>query len=160
MNFSNFISIRKIIIKKNDNEKNIKLRSIICSIFLCYYNRLSNDEMKFNFESQLRYILLKIINNEISEEYCGNLIEQIQNEELKKEIVERTEENLSIYFNDFIKIEQDFLIDQMDLDKGIVKSSSLKENIFSLFVSLITNIPLILVWKPGSGKRLCARKIF
>ena len=42
----------------------------------------------------------------------------------------------------------------MDLDKDIGKNSLLKENIFSLFVSVITNIPFIIIGKPGMGKSL------
>ena len=144
-------------LKRSNNNKNNKLRSIICSIFLCYYNRLSNERMKYKFEFELRQILLKIINNRKYEEYGGDLMEQFKNEELKNEIHLRAEKILR--FSDFIKIEQDFLIEQMDLDKGIVKTTSLKENIFSIFVSLITKIPIILIGKPASGKRLSANII-
>ena len=45
-------------------------------------------------------------------------------------------------FSYFLKIEQDFLIEQIDLDKGIGKNTLLK-NLFLLFLSVVTNIPLI-----------------
>ena len=55
----------KYFTKKNNylgrvnNEKNNKLRSIICSIYLCYYIRLTDDKKRANFEVTLRPLLLK-----------------------------------------------------------------------------------------------------
>ena len=63
-------------------------------------------------------------------------------------------------FSDFLRIEQDYLIDQIELDKGIDKNTLLKENIFLLFLSVITNIPLIIIGKPGTGKNLSTQLIY
>jgi len=47
------------------------------------------------------------------------------------------------------------LINQIkDLDKWIGKNSWFKENIFLLFVSIMINIPLIIIGKPGICKSL------
>jgi 5-methylcytosine-specific restriction endonuclease McrBC GTP-binding regulatory subunit McrB len=62
-------------------------------------------------------------------------MEQIKNQDLKNEIKNRPEENIN-YFSDFLKIEQDYLIELIDLDKGIGKNDILKENIFVLFLSV------------------------
>ena len=63
-------------------------------------------------------------------------------------------------FSDFLNIEQDFLIDQIELDKGIGKNALLKENVFLLFLSVLTNIPLIIIGKPGTGKSLSSQLIY
>jgi hypothetical protein len=103
-----------------------------------------------NFDFELRYTLLKLINNDANIDKIGsNLIEQIKNQDLKKEISNRPENKIN-NFSDFLRIEQDYLIDQIELDKGIAKNGLLKENIFLLFLSVITNIPLIMIGKPGS----------
>ena len=50
-------------------------------------------------------------------------------------------------FSDLLEIEEDFLIKQVELDKGIGKNQSLKENLFLIFLGVVTKIPLIIVGK-------------
>jgi len=169
--FQNYFKIKNEHENRKNNENNNKLRSIICSIYLCYYIRLTSQETRTNFEAALRPILLKLVNNEINiDEKGSNLIEQIHNEDLKNEINSspsytdylnnhKTEESIE-KFSDFLKIEQDYLIDQIELDEGIGKNNLLKENVFLLFLSVITNIPLIIIGKPGTGKSLSAQLIY
>jgi len=151
-------------IKKNKNyktinKKNNKLRSIICSIYLCYYIRLANQEIRFNFETKLRDILLNLVNNDINIDKKGSsLMEQIKNKSLKNEI-EINKETI-IQFSDFLNIEQNYLIEQIELENGIGKNALLKENVFLLFLSIITNIPLIIIGKPSTGKSLSAQLIY
>ena len=142
---------------RDNNEKNNKIRSIICSIYLCYYIRLTEDFKRTNFEQELRSILLQLVTYE--ETKPGNLKEQIQIEELKTEIESRPKEKIEKNFSDFLKIEQDYLIKQIKPDKGIGKNTLLKENTFLLFVSVITNLPLIIIGKPGTGKSLSVQLI-
>ena len=87
-----------------------------------------------------------------------NLIDQINNGDLKNEILFRYEEIIE-KFSDFLIIEQEFIFSQIELNKGVDKNTLLKENIFSIFISIITNIPLIIIGKPGSGKSLSAELI-
>ena len=163
--FNNYFDIKnKFENKKSkkyieNNKNNNKLRSIICSIYLCYYIRLTSQELRSQFEQKLRPILLKLINNDENFiEEGGDLIKAIKNNsDLKNEIIARGE--IIEQFSDFLKIEQDYLIEQIDLDKGIGKNALLKENVFLLFVSLITSIPLIIIGKPGTGKSLSAQLI-
>ena len=148
--FQKYFTIKNEYEVRDNNKKNNKLRSIICSIYICYYIRLKNDRIRANFESSLRYILLKLINNEDNIDLKGSkLMEQIKNQDLKKEISNRPEEMIN-HFSDFLRIEEDYLIDQIEIDKGIRKNNLLKKNIFLLFLSVITNIPLIMIGKPGS----------
>ena len=61
---------RRLFPKKNnqktpiddDTKKIYKIKSIVCSIYLCYYIRLTNDEKIGSFYNELQIILLKIVN--------------------------------------------------------------------------------------------------
>ena len=83
--FKNYFIIKNKYEERDDNEKNNKLRSIICSIYLCYYVRLANRKKRFNLDAILRPILLKLVNNETNiDEKGSTLFEQIKNQDLKK----------------------------------------------------------------------------
>ena len=159
--FQNYFTIKNKYLKRDNNEKNNKLRSIICTIYLCYYIRLTNKEIRENFEAVLRPILLKLVTGEKNTDEKGNtLMEQIKSNKLfYDEISKRPIEEI-YKFSDFLKIELDFLIEQIELDKGIGKNTLLKENVFLLFLSVLTNIPLIIIGKPGTGKSLSAQLIY
>ena len=270
--FKEYFTKKNKFLERNNNEKNNKIRSIICSIYLCYYIRLIDDNktaQRIKFESKIRASLLKLVNareestkfkdlkeilsnegrdNENSnktvqfeiiknildtnlteeekkmtrlekdldekeknsaklillnkeeqklaindlpkdnnlkpeefeklkdkkfrhlkelklkykkyyedvEEKVSGLVNNFKNNEFKAEIESRVYKNIQ-FFSDFLKIEQNFLIEQIELDNGIGKNTLLKENVFLLFISLLTNIPLIIIGKPGSGKSLSAQ---
>ena len=159
--------------KKNERKKKLyKIKSIICSIYLCYYFRLTDQNKRGNFDNELRNILLDLVNdvkNEFKKEdetiniskeddeenKGGTLAEEIKNADLEKEIKLQDIK----FFSDFIKREEDFLIEKIELNKGIGKNNLLKENVFLLFLSVVTNIPLIIIGKPGTGKSLSAKLI-
>ena len=167
--FNEYFTKKNKFLNRSNNEKNNKIRSIICSIYLCYYIRLTDSRTRTNFDVNLRPILLELINNEKTEEQGTNIIDQITNKEFKKELKDReykrpkkddeVDEKINTNFSDFIKVEEDFLIKQIDIEPGIGKNTLLKENIFLSFVSVITNIPLIIIGKPGCGKSLSAQLI-
>ena len=61
--------------------------------------------------------------------------------------------------SDFItepEIEIKYIANQMviEKEKGIALNRALRENLFTCFVSIVNNIPLIIVGKPGTGKSL------
>jgi len=62
------------------------------------------------------------------------------------------------YFKDgFLKVplmEQNYMINNFEVPKGIAKNRNLKENIFILFICVINKIPLITLGKPGRSKTL------
>jgi len=64
-------------------------------------------------------------------------------------------------FNNLIIKEEDFLIEEMEIknEKGIGLNNSLKENIFLMFFAIYTQIPLIVVGKPGYSKTLSIQLI-
>ena len=69
-----------------DTKKLYKIKSIICSIYLCYYIRLTNDERRGKrglFDAELQKILLNIANA-----YC----------EYKEEHKQESEKDLLLVF--------------------------------------------------------------
>ena len=145
-----------------ETQKLYKIKSIICSIYLCYYMRLTKEKTRGNFENRLQETLLQIANA-----YCpdiddiqtgdGNLFSKIRYQKLYLDLLDK-----KIYiksFSDLLKIEEDFLLKQIELDKGIGENQLLKENLFLLFLAVVTKIPLIIVGKPGTGKSLSAQLI-
>ena len=149
-------------IETKGKEKLYKIKSIICSIYLCYYIRLIDESTRTQFDIRLKRLLLKLVNsNNIDEithkeiikndEYEeGSLIDNIKYQELKLDLrVQKINQ-----FSDFIKSEEEFIINLIEIDKGIGKNNILKENLFLLFISIITKIPLIIIGKPGTSKSL------
>ena len=148
-----------------ETKKLYKIKSIICSIYLCYYIRLTNEEKRGEFDNNLQKTLLKIVNvyyevntEEEEEEVKGNLLDKIKYKKLYDEIRDKNIKG----FSDLLKIEEDFLIEEIldpDKDKGIGKNQLLKENLFLLFLAVVTKIPLIIIGKPGTGKSLSSQLI-
>ena len=149
-----------------ETEKVYKIKSIICSIYLCYYIRLTNEGRRGNFEYQLKDILLEIANfyaekknKNFINDYNFNLYTKIRYEKLSQELRDKNFWN----FSDLLKTEEEFLVSQIidpDKDKGIGINQLLKENLFLLFLAIVTKIPLIIVGKPGTGKSLSAQLIY
>jgi hypothetical protein len=119
----------------------------------------------------------KVIEQELDDKFMKDKIFEIINKdnekERKKDIFNGEIENTDFTndiewngitqiknFSQIIELEEDFIIDKVELDKGIGKSRSLKENLFLIFISLGTIIPLIIIGKPGSGKSLSSHLIY
>ena len=58
--------------------------------------------------------------------------------------------------------EIEYIANQMviEKEKGIALNRALKENLFTCFISIVNNIPLIIVGKPGTGKSLSFQILF
>ena len=144
----------------DETKKLHKIKSIICSIYLCYYIRLINEEIRGKFDFKLQETILKIVNvysiEKVEEENETNLLDKIRNKKLKEELSNKNIE----HFSDLLRIEEEFLLTQIELSPGIGKNESLKENLFLLFLAVVTKIPLIIVGKPGTGKSLSAQLIY
>ena len=159
---------------QNQNINNIdKIISIICSVYISYYIRLTDNNKRVEFNNNLRESLINLVN---SVQYIENikanekvdkddydeiqqkedLTSKIQNYLLKSFM----QENGIKYFSDFLRLEEIYLLDKIEVEKGIEKNDLLKENLFSMFVTLITKIPLIIVGKPGTGKSLSSQLIY
>jgi MoxR-like ATPase len=160
--------------RKENIEKFDKILSIICSVYLCYYIRLIDEAKRTQFNNDLKPYLIELVNliqiqapinlkvasTKSNEEDStlttnDNIGSQITNRYLQSFI----QENGIKYFSDFLRLEEQYLIDKIELKKGIGKNDLLKENLFLMFVAVTTQIPLIIVGKPGTGKSLSSQLI-
>ena len=137
-----------------NKERLIKIKSILCSVYVCYYFRLNYEE-RFDFERTLKNILLNLVNykekNEPTEENINfSLFDEIKNQQLKEELKYEDIRN----FSQIIEKEEKFLFDKIELNKEIGRNESLKENIFLSFVSIMAKIPLMIIGNPSTGKSL------
>jgi len=65
-------------------------------------------------------------------------------------------------FIDFLEIsnkEEEYIIKNIQLEKGIAKNRALLDNIFSLFVAINNKVPIFIVGKPGCSKSLSVQLI-
>ena len=114
----------------NLTDHEIKLYSINLSIYLGYYLRLTD----IKGEEGLRKILF---------------------EKLNKIFIEKSKV-------DFLYIpekEENFIADNVELQKGIAKNRALLENLFSIFIAVNTKIPIFIIGKPGCSKSLSVQLI-
>lgn len=165
-----FENKKKLKKKKNGNKEliesieSIKLKSIIISIYLCYYIRLVDGKTRSNFDTEMEDPFKQLVNNTFvpQELKDSNQNDFIINKDLKDDL--KFNYNITdfseFHFSQILSYEQDFILDNISLNKGIGKNKSLKENIFLLFIALVTNIPLIIIGKPGSSKSLSAQLIY
>ena len=111
-------------------ELDIHISAINLSIYICYYMRITSKP--------LRNQLYKKLNDKIA------LFDD--------------------WFNgrDFLEIplnEQKYIVDNIQVEKGIAKNKALLENIFSLFVAINNKVPIFIVGKPGCSKSLSVQLI-
>ena len=146
--FNQYYKYKLDFIKENDDETisgkepiKSKIHSFVLSLFITYYIRL--------FKGTGEY--LEMINSIIH--YLAK----------KFKITEWLEDKR---FNDhsfrkLVEDEENFLLEQMNIRKfkGIGLNNSLKENIFLMFFSIYSYIPLIVVGKPGCSKSLSIQLI-
>jgi len=133
------------------------------SVYLCYYIRLVDETTRTKFDGDLQEEFKKLANYKFvfknQENYDENEI--IHDDDLKNDL--KFNYNITdftqFHFSQILSLEQDFILENVSLNKGIGKNKSLKENIFLLFTALVTNIPLIIIGKPGSSKSLSAQLI-
>ena len=152
--------------KGEENDKLDKIKSIILSIYLCYYTRLVSDTTRKNFDRELQEFFVNLVNYEQEpkkkDNKSGDLLLKI-NENFKTYLLNEMKKYKISEFDQFSKIlafEEKFLLSNIEIDKGIGENKLLSENLFLLFVCLVTKIPLIIIGKPGSGKSLSAQLIF
>ena len=151
--------------KTDKIDKLDKLKSIIISVYLCYYIRLVNDTTRKNFDRKLQELFVNLVNYEREpkkDNKNGDLLFK-----LDKDFSDYIENEKKIYgisefdqFSQILTFEEKFLLSNIEIDKGIGTNKLLRENIFLLFVCLVTKIPLIIIGKPGSGKSLSAQLIY
>jgi len=151
-------------LQKKSYPESEKLKSIIISIYLSYYIRLVDGASRSKFNNNFKKDFKKLVNYNFD---INKQIENFNEDDLiyEGELKDDLQENYGINdfsefnFHDILSKEEDFILDNVNPEKGIGKNDSLKENIFLLFTCLNTNIPLIIIGKPGSSKSLSAQLI-
>ena len=135
----NLIENRKVNNEEEDEEfyKNLEsidlqFYSITLSIFICYYLRIPVNETRKNLEIELDK-LVENYKKSYKKSYKG--------------------------FLELPKKEELYIIENIELEKGIAKNRALKDNIFSLFVAINTKVPIFIVGKPGCSKSLSVQLI-
>ena len=114
----------------NLNEIEFVIYSIILGVFACYYLRILDKKERNEF----RHIM-----NEILREFDSSF------------------ENKD--FLDIPQKEELYIINNIELEKGIAKNRALLDNIFSLFIAINNKIPIFIVGKPGCSKHLSVQLI-
>ena len=160
-----FENKKKLYPENSGTSESTKLKSIIISIYLCYYIRLVDNKSRTNFDTELKGPFKKLVNykfnkNKKSENFSKD--DAIYEGDLKTDLKNnyKIDNFRNFNFSQILFYEEDFILDNIHLNKGIGKNNSLKENIFLLFSALVTNIPLIIIGKPGSSKSLSAQLIY
>ena len=153
--------IQKKNIIEDETKKLFKIKSIICSIYLWYFIRLTNEEKRGKFDAEFLGILLKISNvyrenKDEDDKKDDNLFSKIKYQRLSQDLRDKNFQK----FSELLKIEEEFLLGQIELDKGIGKNQLLKENLSLLFLAVVTKKPLIIVGKQGTGKSLSAELMY
>ena len=160
----------------NEKLKVNEIKSLIVATYLNYYTRLIDKAKRTNFESELKENLIKLANYYSKDQNKGSE-DQTKNNENQNDTKDNYTNSLDIKWkpllNDyknfksenntnysiFFENECDYIIDNINLDKGIAKNRILKENIFLQFIAITSNIPLIIIGKPGSSKSLSFQQL-
>ena len=155
--FEDYFENKKNLENKNISKITLKIKSIIISIYLCYYIRLVDQGERNQFESDFKIDFKRLINYDNPEDS-----DEISEKEIKNDL--KNEYKIasldSFKFKKIFDEEKEFILSKIELDEGIGENNSLKENIFLLFISLVTKIPLIIIGKPGSSKSLSVQLIY
>ena len=111
-------------------ELDIHISAINLSIFICYYMRITNKQLR------------EMLYNQLNQKICM-LNDWFNGKDF-----------LEIPLN-----EEKFIADNIQIDIGIAKNKALLENLFSLFVAINNKVPIFIVGKPGCSKSLSVQLI-
>ena len=161
--FIDYYKKKNKINNQTGNEEIEKIKSIILSIYICYYIRLTDKEERGEFDNELQQYFIELIDWNPKFFTEKNQTEGLFNLIKNNLFIEDIKKNYKIKLNKFseiLDIEEEYILNKIELGKGIGNNKSLRTNLFLVFVSLITNIPLIIIGKPGSGKSLSSQLIY
>ena len=115
---------------KSSDMYSLQIYSVILSVFVCYYLRITDSKTRKELKDELNKIL--------------------------KNFDEKSRE---IDFLDIPLKEEQYIVDNIQLEKGIAKNRALLDNIFSLFTAINSKVPIFIVGKPGCSKSLSVQLI-
>ena len=135
----NIINKNEFLINNGDKvDIKSKVQSFALSIFIIYYIRINKPECNNNFLEKINY-QIKLLANKFK------INEWLSDQNWRQQP-----------FKYIIRKEEDFPLEEMEIrkEKGIGFNTPLKENIFVMFFSIYSHIPLIVVGKSGCSKSL------
>ena len=146
--FNKYFENKIDFMKERDNkvyytEIQSKIHSFVLSLFITYYIRIFIKTYAYDYSTKVNTSILNLAKK-------FNIVDWTNNAHFNK-----------YPFLELVKYEEDFLLEQMEVSKikGIGLNNSLKENIFLMFFSIYSHIPLIVVGKPGCSKSLSIQLI-
>ena len=189
LNENNFIEIHKLAkdliitaqnyIRDKNDKSSVSLReirrfSIFFEFFFKYLSEKKNGEFNdsknnilsqedIKFYSNLKFKDIQIYSIILSVFVCYYL--RIPENHIRKDLNDILSEKLQNFygqyenFNELPIKEEKFIAENIELEKGIAKNSALLDNIFSLFVTINTKVPIFIVGKPGCSKSLSVQLI-
>ncbi|KAL4464488.1 hypothetical protein ABPG72_003898 [Tetrahymena utriculariae] len=133
---SRFLKVFKYFKTDLVQEKSLS-ESLLFSVFFSYYCRFNSIKLR--------------------EELCNYLenVKQVTYAEGRKSF----QNNIKSVVNEQMELIQGIL-EYGESYKSIAFTSTLKENLFMILISVLNNIPIIMVGPPGSSKTLCTRLLY
>ena len=140
-------------VRENNDICSVSLRDLrrFNLLFDFFMKYLAQNKEKNN-ENDINKILINSMC--LSLYFCYYI--RLSNNKLRKELIKKINNKLQnlISFEKVTQNEKNFLMSKMKIPIGIAKNSTLKDNIFSLFICIINQIPLFICGKPGTSKSL------
>ena len=140
--FENYLSMKKK--SEEENEKKIYL----------WIKNLFFDNLD-QYEIYKYSIILSIFMC-----YYLRIRKKEERKEFEKEMNKIFVKNFGINFLSIPNREKEYIINNINLPKGIAKNEALLNNVFVLFVCITSKIPLFIVGKPGCSKSLSVQLLF
>ena len=175
----NLIVTSQNFIRERNDKSSVSLREIRrFNIFFEYFfnylkskkefdlKKLENKELEtedINYYKNLSYKDIQIYSIILSIFVCYYL--RIPDNKTRKELCEKLNNILSQYdqnFKDFTELpfkEEKLIAQKIEMESGIAKNRALLDNIFALFVTINTKVPIFIVGKPGCSKSLSVQLI-
>ena len=154
-------------VRNNNEVSSVSLREIkrfteFYEFFLDYYDKKAKI-MDINADKDYLKLITEhkselSINLSIYLSYYLRLSDSSEQDNLRKKLSEKLniiyQRKINMDFLEIPKKEQNFIADNVDLDKSIARNRALLENLFSLFVCINKKIPIFIIGKPGTSKSL------
>ncbi len=139
-------------------EKLNKISSIILSNYISYYIRLSDNILRSNFDFHLKKYFIDLVNYEQEENDKfeeKNLLDKI-NDPLKSFIINQINiNNLNDFnnFSDILLLEENYLLKEIELEKGIGNIKALRESVFFIIYFINNKYTFNNNWKTRKWKK-------
>lgn len=113
------------------NKTDVIFRSFIMGLTICYLCRFSSSDDRLAYRERLS----GVFKSKFIKTYTAKKIDE------------------------YIRYEQNAILEKMDIPKGTARNTALKENIFVMLICILNKLPLFIVGKPGCSKSLSLQLI-